>query len=335
MRLLYLGDKLSKHTRTKGVIENLAPLLAEFCEIKTASDKKAPMVRALDFIGHFFWYGLRSDRIMIDTYSTRAFYYAFFMGLLCWFFGKPYFLFLHGGNLPARYARNPRLVHFLFARARALVAPSAYLCQFFQAQGYGITLIPNHLALNEYPFKQRAEIYPKLLNIRGLGKPYNPLMTLKAVALLKPKVPGLQLGLVGEPSEHYYPEVMAFIAQHHLADTVRLLRRMPQKDWIELAHTFDIMVSTPDIDNTPVSLLEGLALGMCVVSTRVGGVPYLVTDRETVLVESNDHEQLARQIEQLLQDPARCRALSCNGRQKAEQFTWANIKPGWVKLLTS
>ena len=41
----------------------------------------------------------------------------------------------------------------------------------------------------------------------------------------------------------------------------------------------DIFLNTTDVDNAPVTVVEALACGLCVVSTNVGGVPRLLTRR--------------------------------------------------------
>jgi glycosyltransferase involved in cell wall biosynthesis len=38
----------------------------------------------------------------------------------------------------------------------------------------------------------------------------------------------------------------------------------------------DIFVNTSNFDNTPVSVLEAMACGLCIVTTNVGGIPYLL-----------------------------------------------------------
>lgn len=86
------------------------------------------------------------------------------------------------------------------------------------------------------------------------------------------------------------------------------------------------MISNPIIYNTPVSLIEGMALGMCVITTKVGGVSFLVNDSECALIEAENEAALLAAIEKLLVDSNYAGKLSVNGRLKAEQFGWINIK---------
>ena len=45
-------------------------------------------------------------------------------------------------------------------------------------------------------------------------------------------------------------------------------------EWIELSKDYDVFINTTNVDNMPVSVIEAMALGMPIVSTNVGGIPF-------------------------------------------------------------
>ena len=106
---------------------------------------------------YYVRYGLFYDKILIDVYSTNAFYYAYVFSLLSFIFRKNYILFLHGGNLPARFKKSTKMVNFIFANAQKIVSPSNYLGSFFTNRGFKIEVIPNIIDLNNYPFFKRKK----------------------------------------------------------------------------------------------------------------------------------------------------------------------------------
>ena len=58
---------------------------------------------------------------------------------------------------------------------------------------------------------------------------------------------------------------------------------------------------TSNIDNTPVSIMEAMALGLPIVSTNVGGIPYLIDDGVTgLLINPSDSDQMAEKINELI-----------------------------------
>jgi glycosyltransferase involved in cell wall biosynthesis len=96
----------------------------------------------------------------------------------------------------------------------------------------------------------------------------------------------------------------------------------------------DIFLNTTNVDNTPVSVLEALACGLCVVSTDVGGIPYLLEHEEdALLVPPDDAEAMAAAVRRVLTEPGLAERLSRNARKKAEGFDWSVVLPQWERLL--
>jgi glycosyltransferase involved in cell wall biosynthesis len=96
----------------------------------------------------------------------------------------------------------------------------------------------------------------------------------------------------------------------------------------------DIFLNTTNVDNTPISVIEAMACGLCVVSTNVGGLPYLLENEEdALLVAPGDPEAMATAVRRLLTDAELAERLSRNARRKAEQFDWSVILPRWQALL--
>jgi glycosyltransferase involved in cell wall biosynthesis len=335
-KIIYFGSKISKYKNTKASMETIEPLLAQFCEIKTFSSKTNKLSKLFNMVSNFFRYGLYSDKIIIDVFSTSAFYYAFMLSILSFFLNKKYILILRGGNLPSRFLKNKKLVTFIFKNAKHVVAPSLYLKSFFVDEGFTIRYIPNFIEIEQYKFKQRNILEPTILSLRGFDKPYNPIMTLKAINLLKDKHEKIKLLLLGNKNEYYYKEVLEYIQYNKLETYVTISNKVSRKEWLELSENYDIMVSTPIIDNTPVSIIEGMALGMCIVSTNVGGVSYLLEDgKDSILVENNNELELTNAIELLLNDNTFSYSLSKNAREKASNFDWSKIKEEWQNIIAS
>jgi glycosyltransferase involved in cell wall biosynthesis len=83
-----------------------------------------------------------------------------------------------------------------------------------------------------------------------------------------------------------------------------------------------VMTSRHPSESFGLAALEAMACAKPVVASAMGGLPELVSDRETgLLVAPDDAEALARALDLLAGDPAMRIRLGMAGRSKARQFT--------------
>jgi glycosyltransferase involved in cell wall biosynthesis len=77
-----------------------------------------------------------------------------------------------------------------------------------------------------------------------------------------------------------------------------------------------------------------MALGIPVVSTNVGGIPFLLQHQKNALLVSDDAVQsMVNEINNLITIPKLALQLSENGRKTVENFDWEIIKKQWFELL--
>ena len=71
----------------------------------------------------------------------------------------------------------------------------------------------------------------------------------------------------------------------------------------ELYRAFDAFVLSSHTEGTPIALLEAMSAGIPIVTTAVGGVPDVVTEREALLVAAGDAPALAAAIRRVRERP--------------------------------
>jgi len=76
-------------------------------------------------------------------------------------------------------------------------------------------------------------------------------------------------------------------------------------------------------EGLPISLLNAMAMGKPVLTTRVGGIPEVVRDGETGVLVDPEIEKIARALDQLLSNPILCSKLGeAAARYVTTTFTW-------------
>ena len=334
MKLLYLGNQLSKHGFNKTTIETLGLQLEQVgFTVFYASNKKSFPLRLLDMMWSVINYRKQVSYLLIDTYSTKAFWYAFLCSQLARFFNIKYIPILHGGDLPNRLKKNPMLCRVLFSNAYKNVAPSGYLKQAFEKEGFkNVIHIPNTIEIEKYEFKLRTELTPNLLWVRAFASIYNPKMAVKVLQQLQEQYPSATLTMVGPDKDGSLQTTKDFAKS--LGITVNFSGQLTKEEWWELASKHDIFINTTHFDNTPVSVMEAMALGLPVISTNVGGIPFLLTNEQNaLLVPDNDITAMTNAVLDLLENKPKNNLLITNARTFIEQMDWELVKQSWVSIL--
>lgn len=124
---------------------------------------------------------------------------------------------------------------------------------------------------------------------------------LRAAQHVLAKCPDAQFLLVGDGPDM---EMLKALANElKISESVVFAGR--RQDMPAVYASMDVMVSSSRQEGLPMAILEGMASGLPLVATAVGGVPTLVQDGRTgVLVQTEDVEALAEGITRLFQDSA-------------------------------
>lgn len=301
------------------------------------SCKQGKLARLLDVVGTL-WRRRREYAVaQVDVYSGRAFCLA---EAACWTLraaGKPYVLTLRGGNLPAFARRWPGRVRRLLASARAVTTPSRYLLEQMRSYRDSLCLLPNALDVRAYRFRLRSRPAPRLIWLRAFHHLYNPTLAVEVLARLSETCPQAELTMVGPDKGDGSRQAVEQLARRRgLAARVHLPGAVAKADvpgWLERA---DLFLNTTHVDNTPVSVLEAMACGLCVISTDVGGLPYLLRhEQDALLVPPDDAAAMTAAVRRVLDEPDLAERLSRGARAEAERFDWSAALEQWDQLLSN
>ncbi len=301
--------------------------------VRILSGARSGIGRAADIVCRGSRSVLRSDAVLVNSFGGRAFVYESLIILYASFTNRRTVVVLRSGRIPEFVARWPRWTRAVFSRADMIIAPHDFIREALVAWDVPVhAIIPNFIELDRYEYRERSEIAPKFLYMRGMHPNYNPIMALRAFAFVQQRYPEACLTMAGAEGE-LSTECRTLVRALHLRN-VRFAGLVPKALISALAAQHDIHLHTNRVENMPLSVIEMWACGLPVIGTTVGGMPYLVRDGlDGVLVRSEDYHSMAESCFSLLSDTDLVRRLSRAGRARAEELSWERVRPAWESAL--
>lgn len=333
-RILLVGTHLPQDVGGRSVAEALADKLRpDGFQTTVTSRNRHRLYRVVDMLFTIWFARNNYDIANVDVYSGSAFRWAEWMTRLLRQMHKPVILTLHGGNLPLFGRAHPRRMSRLFAEATAVIAPSAYLAEAMRGIRKDILVIPNAIEIESYTYRERDRPAPRLIWLRAFHEIYNPGLAIRVLAKIATEFEDAQLVMVGADKDGSLAAVRAEAIRLGVFERVTFTGGIAKSEVPRFLEGADIFLNTTTIDNTPVSVLEAFATGLLVVSTSVGGIPYLIENNvDGILVRTGDADSMAHAIKRLLRESDFAGMISRNARRKAESFGWNSVLPQWERL---
>jgi len=126
-------------------------------------------------------------------------------------------------------------------------------------------------------------------------------------------------------------ELRQSLGEKNLRDDVTLLGRRDGDQMPEIYRQQDVYVSASMQEGMSNAMLEAMASGLPIVTTRCEGVEELIADNG-VVVENPQPETLAAAVRKLAEDRAVLNAMSLAARKKAESFGWDKVAESYLRL---
>jgi glycosyltransferase involved in cell wall biosynthesis len=175
-----------------------------------------------------------------------------------------------------------------------------------------------------------------LVWLRAFHAIYNPVMAVEVLAELR-REHEMKLTMIGpDKGDGSLQKTRERAGRLGVDTAVDFRGAVPKANVPDALAGGDIFLNTSHFDNTPVSVIEAMACGLPVVSTNVGGIPYLLEHGKTaLLIQPGNVGEMAAVVTRLVTDPDLGARLSANGRKLAESFDWEVVLPQWCRLLNS
>ncbi len=240
----------------------------------------------------------------------------------------PYVITSHGSDVPGfnpdrftlLHRMTPPLLRRVLKRSAGVIVPSAALEKLIRSQFAThmgtLTQIPNGIAVDQFTRRQKE---PRVLVATRLFARKGVQHVIRALASLRAH--GYVLDVAGDGPQRAELE--------HQASEERVPANF--HGWLapELLYPLfersRIFVLASISDNFPVSLLEAMAAGCAIITTRAGGCPEVVGEAGLV-VEPDDVDGLRDALARLIGQPAFAEELGQRAMQRVrDHFGWPAI----------
>ncbi len=231
---------------------------------------------------------------------------------------------IRGGPLDSRIKKNPQGYKILFALTDLFLP----VCHFFKNNliDLGVKkerIIVHHSAIDCYAisYKQRycSGQTINILTIARLIRSKGLDFGIKAIARLCEKYPNIQYTIIGGGKLHAY--LQRLIHKLRMNRNIRLLGWRSHKKIIKYLYKSHILLH-PSIcsEGIPNAIMEGMASGLPVVSTKVNGISEIVDHGNSgFIVSPNNALALGEKVEYLITHPELWNVMGKIGRDYVEK----------------
>ncbi|MGA2070374.1 MAG: glycosyltransferase family 4 protein [Sedimentisphaerales bacterium] len=252
----------------------------------------------------------------------------------------PYIISLRGSDVPGGHARlqleykllGP-LLKRIWTGASALVACSDGLknrsLRFLPSAN--IDIIPNGVDLEIFHPVSNKELSGelKLLTVGRLSVTKRFEMLVDAVEILGKKGKKIRLTISGGGG--LFDELKNLVEQKKLIGIINLTGRIESEKMPDVYQQHDMFVSASMQEGMSNAMLEAMASGLPIVTTRCEGVDELISDNG-IVVGKDSAEALAEAINNLAENKQAYGAMCASARRRAENFGWDKVADGYIKL---
>lgn len=209
-----------------------------------------------------------------------------------------------------------RLANRLSDRVVGVSEDAAELCRRDDTRSAHRTIaIWNGVDLDRFEYHGPAA-QPIAISVARLSPEKDFATLIRAVWILVKDCPEFRLKIVGDGAER--SKLEGLVDELNLNDHVEFLGE--RSDISELLSQAGFFVSSSRTEGISLTLLEAMAVGLPVVTTRVGGNPEIVVDGKTGrLVAAESPEELALAMRDLLKEREAWPVFGELGRQRVEQ----------------
>jgi glycosyltransferase involved in cell wall biosynthesis len=290
----------------------------------------------------FIWKIRTTQVALVHIHGSHyaSFYRKMVFILLAKIGGKKIFFHCHGSRFDQFYLQGPNwqkiLIRKILSLCNRVITLSPYWKTFFLEfiDPSRLSILENAIPMNAYQAVRRGEIIksngPIILFAGEVGERKGVYDLLAVIPELARQVPRVTLQLAGNGELEKVRSV---------AESLKIETHIQLTGWIStekmMGHYLqaDLFVLPSYHEGMPLAILEAMASGLPVVSTRVGGIPELIGEGENgFLINPGDRQALLMALISLITDPVLRQEMALKNIKKIKE---KYDMPGYLEKLKS
>jgi len=227
---------------------------------------------------------------------------------------------------------------------RKIVIPSEYVLSELERFGYTsvkskIEVIPNGINVDEIQQASPIDIVgdPAFLFLGHIEHRKGVDLLLRAFArLLSTETTtniGSHLHIVG--SGKLQMLCRNFVIEKNMRDRVHFWGSVSEQTKFSLLKSCDICVFPSRQESFGITILEGMAAGKPIISTKVGGIPEIMKDGRNGLLVNLDVESLCEAMKLILENRDFRKSAMRNNLDDVQQFSWKRLSERYFEMYES
>ncbi len=264
--------------------------------------------------------------------SSNLGFYPIALGIIAskFFYNKRTIVTYHGGGAKPFLEKHNSFIKRILNKADYITVMSGYLEKIFKEFNIETVILRNLIDIEILTDTNINFDTPKLVSIRSLEENYNIEDIIQAFVLVKNKYQNAELKIIGGGSK--YNELLGFSKSLNISN-IEFKRKISNEDIQKEILKSNIFVTVPSFDNQPMSILEAFATGIPVISSNVGGIPYMINNEENgFLVDINKPGQIAEKVFKIMDNKNLVDKVIENGKKEVSNYQWDSIKSILFKL---
>src|SRR5512135_9529 len=238
-----------------------------------------------------------------------------------------------GGEAETFLARSAGSVLNTLRHANALAVPSGFLQRVFAGLGISSEIVPNIVDLDRFrPANARqGSSFAHVVVARAFEDIYDVPTALRAFSLVRMDVPDARMSLAGSGPER--DNLRSLARGLGIAEAVTFRGSLDRDEMAALYRSASVVINPSRVDNMPNSVLEAMASGAPVVSTNVGGVPFILEDGVSgLLVPAGDHTAMADAVKRVLRESHFAHRLRDAALREVQNYAWPRVRQRWIDV---